>query len=138
MAKSKATKLPKKVAGVKIPKELRKAGQAAAEWVRGPVISEIAAAAMMAAAASLADSKKGRTVRRDAADLASESVREASAVGTAVKRALIDAARSLLDDYEGGSKPAAKAQGAKRGASPKKETTTKRRGSRAAGPAKKG
>ena len=50
MAKEKKNKIPKKISGVKIPKELRKAGEAAAEWARGPVISEIAAAAAMVTA----------------------------------------------------------------------------------------
>lgn len=104
MAKEKQTKLPKKIGGVKVPKELRKAGEAAAEWARGPVISELAAAAMMAAAASLADGKKARDARREAGDLASETVKEATAVGTAVKKILIDAARTLLDNYENGGK----------------------------------
>ncbi|MBA3676689.1 MAG: hypothetical protein H0W74_04715 [Sphingosinicella sp.] len=115
MAKEKRTKLPSKIGGVKIPKELRKAGEAAAEWARGPVISEIAAAAMMAAATSLASSRKGQAARRGAGDLASETIKEATAVGTAVKLILIDAARTLLDGYEGGGKSEARPKAPKGG-----------------------
>ena len=102
MAKEKKNKIPKKISGVKIPKELRKAGEAAAEWARGPVISEIAAAAMMAAAASLADGKRRRAVSREAGEAADATVKEVTAVGSAVKKVLIDAARTLLDNYENG------------------------------------
>ncbi|HEV2079246.1 MAG TPA: hypothetical protein VGR19_05040 [Allosphingosinicella sp.] len=101
MAKVKGPKIPKEVAGVKIPKGVRKAGKAAAELAQQPVVGEFVAAALTAAAASLmAQTKTGKAVRRQAADWASETVEEAPAIGAAVKRALLDAARELLDSLE--------------------------------------
>jgi len=101
MAKLKGPKIPKEVAGVKIPKGLRKAGKAASEFAQQPAVGEFVAAALTAAAASLvAQSRAGKAVRREASDAASEGVKEASAVGAAVKRALLDAARELLDSME--------------------------------------
>ncbi|HEX8214378.1 MAG TPA: hypothetical protein VF582_02785 [Allosphingosinicella sp.] len=101
MAKAKGTKLPRQVAGVKIPKKLRKAGSAAMDLAQQPIVGEFVAAALTAAAASLMkDSKGGRTVRREAADATSDTIREASAIGAAVKQVLLDAARELLDSFE--------------------------------------
>jgi hypothetical protein len=101
MAKAKGTKLPKEVAGVKIPKKLRKAGSAAMDLAQQPIVGELVAAALTAAAASLMkDTKAGKTVRREAADATSETIREASAIGTAVKQVLLDAARELLDSFQ--------------------------------------
>lgn len=104
MAKVKGSKIPKAVAGVKIPKGVRKAGKAAAELAQQPVVGEFVAAALTAAAASLmAQTKAGKAVRREASDSASETVKEASAIGAAVKKALLDAARELLDSIEDGA-----------------------------------
>jgi hypothetical protein len=101
MAKEKGTKLPKKVAGVKIPKGLRKAGEAAVDLAQQPVVGEFVAAALTAAAASLmADSKAGKAVRHEAADAASDTLKQASAIGSAVKKVLLEAARELLDNFE--------------------------------------
>lgn len=47
--------IPKHVAGIKVPKELRKAGNKAAELVKDPVVSEVVAAALLSAAAALRD-----------------------------------------------------------------------------------
>ena len=100
MAKDKGLKLPKKVAGVKIPKSLRKAGAAAAELAQQPVVGEFVAAALTAAAASLiADTKTGRKVREEGADAASDTVKQASAVGGAVRKVLLEAARELLESF---------------------------------------
>ena len=101
MAKEKAGKLPRKVAGVKVPKKLRKAGSAAMDLAQQPVVGEFVAAALTAAAASLMkDTKVGKAVQRQASDAGSEAVKDASAIGSAVKRALLDAARDLLDKLD--------------------------------------
>jgi hypothetical protein len=101
MAKLKGAKLPKEVAGVKVPKKLRKAGSAAMDLAQQPIVGEFVAAALTAAAASLMkDSKAGRAVRREASDATSETIREASAIGAAVKKVLLDAAREMLDSFE--------------------------------------
>jgi hypothetical protein len=53
LAKPEAAKLPKRIAGVKVPKELREPGGKLLEAVRHPLVMDIAAAALMAAAAGL-------------------------------------------------------------------------------------
>lgn len=117
MAKGKA-KLPKKVAGVKIPKKLRKAGGAARDLLDKPVVSEMVAAAMMAAAASLADSRSGRKARAEVGDAASEAMKQGAAIGDTVKRALLDAAHGLLDSVD--EAVTAMAAGDRKGSSAKK------------------
>jgi len=52
-----AAKLPKRIAGVKVPKQLRESGGKLLEAVRHPLVMDIAAAALMAAAAALRDGK---------------------------------------------------------------------------------
>ena len=101
MAKDKGAKMPKKVGGVKIPKGLRKAGAAAAELAQQPVVGEFVAAALTAAAASLmADTKAAKKVRDEGGEAASDTMKQASAVGAAVKKVLLEAARELLDSFE--------------------------------------
>lgn len=48
------TKVPKAIAGVKVPKELRKAARALIELAQDPLAREIASAALVAAASVLA------------------------------------------------------------------------------------
>lgn len=60
-AKSKA-KLPKRIAGVKVPKELRASGGKLMEAVRNPLVMDLAAAALLAAAAGLRERKSGDRV----------------------------------------------------------------------------
>jgi hypothetical protein len=130
MAKGKKSKLPKSIGGVKIPKELRKAGNAAKDFAKGPIVGELVSAALLAAAASLTDDKKKRT-KDGAQSFASDVGKEASAIGQTVKRALIDAARHLLDDFDGPTQPkanvapAATATTAKPKAKAKPKTTAK-------------
>lgn len=57
-------KLPKEIAGVKIPKELRSPAARAKRLMEDhPVISEAVAAGMLAAAAALMDDKSGRKAK---------------------------------------------------------------------------
>lgn len=101
--KQKTEKLPKKIAGVKVPKELRKAGKTARELAQSPIVGEAVSAALLAAAASLTNSKVRGAAKAGAADLASGTAQEAGAIGQAVKQVLIDAARNLLDNFEKGA-----------------------------------
>lgn len=59
--KDKTPKLPKKVGGVKVPKELRKTAKAAIEIAQNPVARELVSAAVVAGAAALAKGKAART-----------------------------------------------------------------------------
>ena len=120
--KAKAEKLPKKIAGVKVPKELRKAGSVARDLAQSPIVGEAVSAALLAAAASLTSAKVRSKAKAGAADLASGTAYEAGAIGQTVKKALIDAARQLLDDFEQGSRSAAK------GKSPARDSGAERSG----------
>jgi len=55
--KDKTPKLPKKVGGVKLPKELRKSAKAAIEIAQNPIARELVSAAVVAGAAALAKGK---------------------------------------------------------------------------------
>lgn len=100
MAKGKQGKAATRIAGVKVPKSLRSAGKSAKKLAQEPIVGELVAAALTAAAAQLASSKG---TRRAAGDAASATMKDATAIGASVKRVLIDAARSLLDSYDGGA-----------------------------------
>ena len=50
-------KLPKRVAGVKVPKQLREPGGKLLDAIRHPLVMDVAAAALMAAATALRDGK---------------------------------------------------------------------------------
>jgi len=101
MGKNKGSKIPKDVGGIKIPKKLRKTGGAALKLAQQPAVGEFVAAALTAAATSLmAETKAGKVVRRGTADAAAEGSREVTAIGGAVKRALLQAARELLDKLD--------------------------------------
>lgn len=76
-------KIPKKIGGVKIPKEARKAGKQAIRLAaEHPVISDIVAAGLLAAAAALTKDKK---LQDAAAELGGEAKK---AAGRAVKAGL--------------------------------------------------
>lgn len=55
--KTKTSKLPKRIAGVKVPKELRAPGGRLLQAVNNPLLIDAAAAALMAAANRLAQSR---------------------------------------------------------------------------------
>ena len=61
-------KLPKRIAGVKVPKELRAPGGKLMEAVRNPLVMDLAAAALLAAAAGLRDKKGGDRSGHEAGD----------------------------------------------------------------------
>jgi hypothetical protein len=52
-ARGEGPKLPKRIAGIKVPKELREPGGKLLDAVRHPLVMDVAAAALMAAAAGL-------------------------------------------------------------------------------------
>jgi hypothetical protein len=100
----KGNPIPKEIAGIKLPKELRKAGRKAVKLVKDPVVSEVVAAVLLSAAAALragTKEKSGSTPAADAAktaqDAAKTAKREASAVGDAVKLLAVDFARRTIE-----------------------------------------
>lgn len=71
---AKKNKLPKHVAGVKIPKKLRKRGGQVYAFLGSPVVSSIVSAALLAAADNISKKPKvkkaGKKVKRAAAESA--------------------------------------------------------------------
>jgi hypothetical protein len=101
--KNKTNKLPKRIAGVKVPKELRDAGGMLGKLARDPAAREVALAALTAA---LAARKNSRTVARNAlaetGEAAGKAGRAAGWVGPALTAAAVEAGRLLLEAYDNG------------------------------------
>lgn len=82
--KDKKAKLPKKVGGVKLPKQLRKSAKTALEIAQNPIAREVVSAALVAGAAALARRKaekatpaaeaKGTTTATDLGNLIAQGV----------------------------------------------------------------
>ena len=102
--KSKKLKIPKKIAGVKVPKELRKAGKQLVKLAEEPRAREIAFAAL---AAGLAARKNTRSAAKQAAvDAGDEVASTADWVTAALAAAALEGSRRLLetlDDTDGKS-----------------------------------
>ena len=103
-----AEAIPTEIAGVKVPAKLREAAEQLRELAKNPVAQDfaidLAAAALMAAAAKIADSKPSK--QGAAADTPADNAegekpgRKKSVVGDAVKIAVLNAAQTLLDNVE--------------------------------------
>ena len=65
--KKKAAKGPKEIAGIKLPKPLREPAGQLLKAVQSPVFADVAAAALLSAAAALQGSKKAPAASRDPA-----------------------------------------------------------------------
>jgi hypothetical protein len=97
-------KLPKTIAGVKVPKELRKGGQFA-RFMSDPIIREIALAALAAGLAARKDARQAaksavRDVGEAAEDAAEEVGRGAGWVKAALGAAALEAGRMVIDAIE--------------------------------------
>ena len=93
-------KIPKRVAGVKVSKAVRKAGKSALKLAESPAVSETVAAALLAAAAALRDPPATRRAAGAAADTAGEAGQEALRLGVSLRRLALDMARRTLDAWE--------------------------------------
>ena len=95
-AGKKKSPIPKELGGIKVPKQLRKAGKQAVKLVRDPVVSEVVAAALLSAAAAL---RQGTGGANEAADRDSVQgvKRQASGLGDSLKGLAIDFARRTLE-----------------------------------------
>lgn len=91
MAKSKSQKLPKKIAGVKVPKRLRKPGGKALVALRHPLVADIAAAALIAAAGAIRDSRAVRSAAGEVKDKAGD----AAGLGTVIAATAAQGAKRL-------------------------------------------
>ncbi|MGY4398609.1 hypothetical protein ACVWZA_003817 [Sphingomonas sp. UYAg733] len=70
---AKAAKLPKRIAGIKVPRELRKSGAALLEKANSPIGREVIAAGITAIVAAAARSQAGRKVTAKATETASNA-----------------------------------------------------------------
>jgi urease accessory protein UreF len=109
-------KVPKRIAGVKVSKAVRKAGKTALKLAEQPAVSETVAAALLAAAAALRDPPTTRRAAAAAAEGAGEAGQEAIRLGDSLRKMAIDMARRTLDAWESAdSKAAAAPDGEKAG-----------------------
>jgi len=108
---TKSVKIPKKIAGVKLPKQARKTANKAIKRGAGPMVREIAAAAIGAAGTRAAGQRKDpdeglRHIRGSA-----RIHIDAGKVGEAFRAAALDGLRRFLEGFEEGlrniSEPAA-------------------------------
>src|SRR5688572_4301335 len=93
-------KVPKRIAGVKVPKAVRKAGRTAMKLGRQPAVSETVAAALLAAAAALRDPPATRRAAGAAAGAAGEAGQDAIKLGDSLRKLALDMARRTLDAWE--------------------------------------
>jgi len=100
------TTLPSTIAGIKIPKDIRKAGAKIAEH---PIISDIVAAGLLAAAAALSNEGVRRKTAKAAGDAATDVAKSTSRAKVAVKAAAGAMGKAILDEIKGGKGGGAKA-----------------------------
>ncbi len=90
----KAAKLPKEVAGVRVPRQLRETGAAVADLLSNPVVVDVAAAALLAAAKALRE----RDLEGGAGERGSRSGdRSGALIGSLLAAGAADGVRKLAD-----------------------------------------
>jgi hypothetical protein len=97
---TKGLKIPKKVAGVKLPKKVRKRAKKAIKMGASPVVREIAAAAIGAAAGKAAGS--GSSARRSAGGARARNHFEGGEIGEAFRSAAVAGLQRFLEGFEEG------------------------------------
>jgi hypothetical protein len=95
-------KLPKRIAGMKVPKALRRSGGQAAAWLASPTGRGIMASALVGAATLLAGDKN---VRRAVKGSAGSAASGASRIGEALADTATDLMRRMAGGGEGETKP---------------------------------
>ena len=102
--KAQALKVPKRVAGIKVPKKIRKSANKAIAIAENPQARELAVAALTAAAAALG--KKGFDAARDGEAGRGEAAgfedvkQQAARLSDVVIAAALEGARRLLDGLQ--------------------------------------
>lgn len=106
-------KIPKRVAGVKLPKQVRRTAKQALKGARRPVVRKVARAAMGAAAASVG----AETSKQASRVLRGETIIEIDGgkVAEAFRNAAIDGFRRFLEGFEEGLRNVQEADRARRG-----------------------
>ena len=103
----KKTKIPKQVAGIKVPKKLRKAGNKAVKLAQDPVVGEVVAAALLSAAAALREGTGEKDGVGQATKESAEGARQqAGRLGDSLKLLALDLARRTLEGIEDGKRAA--------------------------------
>lgn len=102
---AKDIKIPKKIAGVKLPKQVRKRAKKAIKVGAGPVVREIAAAAIGAAAKADGARQAGEAIARRFEGRARIGI-DGDKIAEAFRSAAIDGLRSFLEGLEEGLKAA--------------------------------
>lgn len=112
MAKEKKLKVPKEVAGIKVPKNLRKKAKQAIALAENPAVRDLALAGLAAAATAIAESaearrlaeagaRKAKKAAAKMADATSEAgsgtATGANQLGDLIRAAALEGARRLLD-----------------------------------------
>jgi hypothetical protein len=97
VAKDKKMKVPKRIAGVKVPKKLRKPVNKALAIAENPATRDLAVAALTAAAAALAKKGAESTARPRQPGEPSTDTNGAGTLTDVIIAAALDGARRLLD-----------------------------------------
>lgn len=110
------TKIPKQIAGVKIPKTLRDSGKAAMKLAQNPVARELLSAGLVAAAAAVAANSRARKAAmdggRDAADAVTGAAATATSSAAMIGAALVEAAGTAAERFLSGKTDATVETGA--------------------------
>lgn len=100
-----AKKGPKRIAGIKVPKRMRKRLGKAGGVLQHPLVADLTAAALIAAAAALRDNKKVRSAARKAKSKAGDAANEVGAgvasLGTIIAAKAREGAEYMGDAYAG-------------------------------------
>ena len=135
MAKKKA-KGPKSIAGVKVPRRMRRPLRQASDLLQHPMVADLAAAALISAAAAIRNNKKVRSAARTATDKAGDAAQGigsgAASLATVIAARAKQGAQAVGEAYEGlgassgnGSSGSASGRGkAKSGKKPKKKSAS--------------
>src|SRR5215217_851122 len=107
MTKDKKLKVPKRIAGVKVPKKLRKPVNKALAIAENPATRDLAVAALTAAAAALARKGADAAQRAQRPGEPGTDPDRAGKLGDVIIAAALDGARRLLDPAAGADTPAA-------------------------------
>lgn len=105
MAKNKKRRIPKRVAGIKVPKDLRKTAEQVLDLADNPAVRQLASAALMSAAAALTEKQAARRAAAQRTEAPSEDCdpgaelrREASKLAETVRAAAMEGVRRVMEN----------------------------------------
>jgi hypothetical protein len=135
MTKDKKMKVPKRIAGVKVPKKIRKPVNKALAIAENPATRDLAVAALTAAAAALAKKSAEAAPRPRQPGEAGTDANGTGNLTDVIIAAALDGARRLLDNRGGDGPAEAEVVEAPAALEAAPEPAAKRRRSAASGPA---